>query len=140
MPRGGSAEGAQAAAKSATERTIASLAAVAGIAIANATAVLSDTNARGIALGIAGLFVFLAAWTIFVEGPTMRAPLASFAADLPTIGYLLPETDRAEVLNMQALKTASHAVLRVRIAAPIVYLAGAVISVAVAHYEFRLNA
>jgi hypothetical protein len=135
----GSAEGAQAAAKSAAERTIASLAAVVGIAIANATAVLTDSNARAIALGIAGLFVFLAAWTIFVEAPMMRAPLASFTADLPTVGHLLPEADRAEILRMQALTTAGDAVFRVRIAAPIVYVAGAVISVAVAHYAFALH-
>ena len=82
--------------------------------------------------------MFLAAWTIFVEGPTMRAPLTSFAADLRTIGYLLSETDRAEILGMRALKTAANAVLRVRIAAPIVYTTGAADSVAVAHYAFGL--
>jgi hypothetical protein len=135
----GSADAAQAAAKSTAERTIASLAGVAGIAVANATAVLSDKNAVDLALGIAGLFLFLAAWAIFVEGPTMRAPLNSFAADLPTIGYLLPEADRTAILNMDVLKTASHAVLRVRILAPIVYVAGTAVSVLVAHARFGLH-
>jgi hypothetical protein len=102
------ADAAQTGAKSTAERTIVSLAAVAGIAVANATAVLSKADARGIAVGIAVLFVFLAAWAIFVEGPTMRAPLKSFASDLPTIGYLLPEADRAAILGMDALDGSQH--------------------------------
>jgi hypothetical protein len=134
-----SADAAQSAAKSATERTIASLAAVVGIAVANATAVLPAADARAIAIGIAALFAFLTIWAIFIEGPDMRAPLNSFKADLPTIGYLLSETDRTAILDMQALKVASHSVLRVRIAAPCVYIIGATITLAVAHYKFGLQ-
>jgi hypothetical protein len=133
------ADAAQTAAKSATERTIASLAAVAGIAVANATAVLSKPDARAIAIGIAGLFVFLAAWAIFVEGPTMRAPLSSFSADLATIGYLLPQADRTAILGMDALKKSANAVLRVRIASPLVYTAGALLTLLVAHARFGLR-
>jgi hypothetical protein len=133
-----SADAAQSAAKSATERTIASLAAVVGIAVANETAVLSAADARAIAIGIAALFVFLAVWAIAIEGPDMRAPLNSFKADLPTIGHLLSKADRTAILDMQALKTASHSVLRVRIAAPCVYIAGAAITLAIAHYKFGL--
>jgi hypothetical protein len=135
----GSADAAQAAAKSATERTIASLAAVAGIAVANATAVLSAANARAIAIGIAAIFLFLAGWAIFIEGPAMRAPLDSFIADLPVIGHLLSPADRTAILSMQALRKGSRAVLRVRIAAPCVYVAGAVITIGVAHYKFGLR-
>ena len=134
-----SADAAQAAAKSTTERTIASLAAVVGIAVANATAVLSAADARAIAIGIAALFAFLAIWAIAIEGPDMRAPLNSFKADLPTIGYLLSEADRTAILDMQALKVTSHSVLRVRIAAPFVYIIGATITLAVAHYKFGLQ-
>ena len=134
-----SADAAQSAAKSATERTIASLAAVVGIAVAHATAVLSAVDARAIAIGIAALFVFLAVWAIAIEGPDMQAPLDSFKADLPTIGHLLSEADRIAILDMQALKVASHSVLRVRIAAPCVYIAGAAITLAVAHYKFGLQ-
>jgi hypothetical protein len=135
----GSADAAQSAAKSATERTIASLAAVAGIAVANATAVLSDADARAIAIGIAAIFLFLAGWAIFIEGPAMRAPLDSFAADLRVIGQLLSAADRTAILGMQALRKASRAVLRVRIAAPCVYIAGAVITIGVAHFKFGLR-
>jgi hypothetical protein len=135
----GSADAAQSAAKSATERTIASLAAVAGIAVANATAVLSAADARAIAIGIAAIFLFLAVWAIFIEGPAMRAPLDSFTCDLPVIGHLLSPTDQAAILGMQALKKGSRAVLRVRIAAPFVYVAGAAITIAVAHYKFGLR-
>jgi hypothetical protein len=134
-----SADAAQSAAKSATERTIASLAAVAGVAVANATAVLSAADARAIAIGIAALFAFLAVWAIVIEGPGMRAPLDSFTTDLPTIGHLLPPSDRTAILGMQALKAASHAVLRVRVAAPCVYIVGAIITLAVAHYKFGLR-
>jgi hypothetical protein len=133
------ADAAQTAAKSATERTIASLAALAGIAVANATAVLSKADARAIAIGITGLFVFLVAWAIFVEGPTMRAPLNSFNKDLATIGYLLPQMDRTAILGMDALKTASNAVLRARIASPIVYATGAALTLLVAHSRFGLH-
>ena len=134
-----SADAAQSAAKSATERTIASLAAVAGIAVANATAVLSAADARAIAIAIAAIFLFLAAWAIFIEGPTMQAPLDSFTADLPVIGHLLSPDDRTAILGMQALRKASRAVLRVRIAAPCVYVAGAVITIGVAHFKFGLR-
>jgi hypothetical protein len=133
-----SADAAQAAAKSATERTIASLAAVAGIAVANATAVLSAANAQAIAIGIAAIFLFLAGWAIFIEGPAMRAPLDSFTADLPVIGHLLSPADRTAILSMQALRKASQVVLRVRIAAPCVYIAGAMITIGVAHFKFGL--
>jgi hypothetical protein len=134
-----SADAAQSGAKSATERTIASLAAVAGIAVANATAVLSAADSRAIAIGIAAIFVFLAGWAIFIEGPAMQAPLDSFTADLPVIGQLLSPADRTAILGMQALKKASRAVLRVRIAAPCVYIAGAVITIGVAHLKFGLR-
>ena len=135
----GSADAAQSAAKSATERTIASLAAVAGIAVANATAVLSAADARAIAIGIAAIFLFLTGWAIFIEGPAMRASLDSFTADLPVIGHLLSPADRTAILGMQALKKASRAVLRVRIAAPLVYVTGAVITIGVAHFKFGLR-
>jgi hypothetical protein len=134
-----SAEAAQTTAKSATERTIASLAAVVGIAVANATAVLSVRDSRAIAIGIAALFVFLALWAVFIEGPDMRAPLDSFTADLPVIGHLLPPADQAAILDMHALKKASEAVRRVRIAAPSVYIAGALITIGVAYYKFGLR-
>jgi hypothetical protein len=134
-----SADAAQSAAKSAAERTIASLAAVVAVAVARATAVLAAADARAIAIGIAALFVFLAIWAIAIEGLDMRAPLNSFKADLPTIGHLLSEEDRNAILDMQALKVASHSVLRVRIAAPCVYIAGAAITLAVAYYKFGLR-
>jgi hypothetical protein len=134
-----SAAAAQSAAKSAAERTIASLAAVAGIAVANATAGLSAKDARGLTIGIAALFGFLAMWATFIEGPAMRAPISSFKVDLPTIGHLLGPADRTAILGMRALKTASHAVLRARIATPIIYLAGAAVTLLVAHYRFRLG-
>src|SRR5262249_51888918 len=123
----------------ATERTITSLAAVIGIAVANATQVLSAADSRAIAIGIAAVFIFLTGWAIFVEGPAMRAPLDSFASDLPIIGYLLPSEDRTDILGMQALTKAKRAVLRIRIAAPCVYVAGALITIGVAHFKFGLR-
>jgi hypothetical protein len=134
-----SAEAAQAAAKSAAERTIASLAAVAGIAVANATSVLSAEDARAIAIGIAALFLFLGLWAIFVEGPPMRSPIASLADDLPMIGYLLTEKERAAVLDMSVVQKAKRGVLRIRVVTPIVYALGAALSLGVAHARFGLN-
>ena len=134
-----SADAAQSAAKSAAERTIASLAGVAGVAVANATAVLSAKNARELATGIAALFVFLVVWALVVEGPAMQAPLDSFRDDLPTIGGVLGNADRAAVLRMKTLSRAQNAVLRVRFAAPIVYAAGAVVSLVIAHSRFGLR-
>lgn len=131
-----SAEAAQAAAKSTAERTIASLAAVAGIAVAHATAVLSATDARAIAIGIAVLFLFLALWAIFVEGPPLRSPILGFSEDLPKIGYLLSERERADILEMSVVKRARSTVLRIRIVTPAVYVVGAVLSFGVAHSRF----
>jgi hypothetical protein len=133
-----SAATAQSAAKSAAERTIASLAAVAGIVVANATAGLSAHDARAFSIGIIALFGFLVAWTAVVEGPTMGAPLSSFAADIDVIARLIGPEERAAILKMAALAKASRAVWRTRIAAPLVYLAGAVITFAIAHYRFDL--
>jgi hypothetical protein len=135
----GSADAAQEAAKSAAERTIASLAAVAGVAVANASSVVSVATARGLAVGIIALFTFLAIWTIVVEGPGMCAPINSFKSDLSVIGHLLSQADQTEVLKMRALSTAEHAVIRVRIAAPLVYVAGAVITLIIADRGFALH-
>ncbi|HEY3735540.1 MAG TPA: hypothetical protein VGL63_16650 [Streptosporangiaceae bacterium] len=134
-----SADAAQGAAKAATERTIASLAAVAGIAVANATAVLSAADSRAIAIGIAAIFLFLAGWAIFIEGPMLKEPLDSFRADLPVIGHLLPPGDQAAILGMRALRKAEEAAGRVRVAAPCVYAAGAVITLGVAWFKFGLR-
>lgn len=67
----------------------------------------------------------------------MRAPLNSFKIDLPTIGQLLSEADQIAIRDMQAPKAASHSVLRVRIAAPCVYIIGATITLAV-EYDLAL--
>jgi hypothetical protein len=133
------ADAAQTAAKSTAERTIASLAGVAGIAVANATAVLGESDARSIALGIAGLFVFLTLWAIFVEGPPLRNPLTSLSSDMPRIASLLSSTDREGILSMSVVTKAKRSVLRVRIATPIVYLAGAGLTFLIAHARFGLK-
>jgi hypothetical protein len=133
------AEVAQAAAKSAAERTIASLAAVAGIAIAHATTVLSAADARGIATGIALLFVFLALWAILVEGPPMRGIITSLSDDLPKIGSLLTERQLREVLEMTSVEQAKKSVLRIQLVTPLVYLVGAVLALGVAHFRFGLR-
>jgi hypothetical protein len=133
------AEAAQAGAKSATERTIASLGAVAGVAVANATAVLSAEDSRGIALGIAALFIFLALWAVLVEGPPMRSPILSLGLDLPKVGYLLSKKEIDEILDMTVVKKARRSVLRVRIVTPLVYALGAAVTIAVAHARFDLQ-
>ncbi|HEU5001171.1 MAG TPA: hypothetical protein VFW71_00110 [Actinomycetota bacterium] len=133
-----SAEAALAAAKSTAERTIASLGAVAGIAVAQSTTKLSVGDARWITIGISLIFVFLAFWSIAVEGPAMKSPLDSFKTDIPVLGRLLPEEDRREVLNLEARVQAYNAVCRVRVAVPFVYFLGALITLAVAHLRFAL--
>ena len=134
-----SAEAAQTAAKSAAERTIASLGAVAGIAVANATSVLSAKDSRGIAIGIAGLFMFLALWAIFVEGPPMRSPITSLRDDLPTIASLLTPKERTAILDMSILRKAKRSVLRIRIVTPIIYVLGAALTIGIAHARFGLK-
>jgi hypothetical protein len=134
-----SADAAQAAAKSATDRTIASLAAVAGIAVANATRVLSPADSRAIAVGIAGLFAFLAVWAIFIEGPPMRSPITSFAEDLPRIGSLLSEAERTAILDMSVITKAKRSILRIRVITPIVYALGAMLTLGIAHARFGLK-
>jgi hypothetical protein len=130
---------AQTAAKSAAERTIASLGAVAGVVVANATAVLSAANARAIAVGIAALFIFLVLWATCVEGPSMQSPITSLTYDLPGIGYLLTKDDRETILHMRVLQKAKHSVIRVRIATPVVYILGAAVTVGIAHVRFGLK-
>jgi hypothetical protein len=133
-----SASAAQAAAKSTAERTIASLAAVVGIAVAHASDILARGSARALAIGVAALFAFLMAWTIVAEGLSMRAPINSFKKDLKVMTPLLGDGDREAIKNMDVLKTAKHAVTRMRILPPAVYGIGAIVSLSVAHYAFGL--
>jgi hypothetical protein len=133
-----SADAAQGAAKSTAERTIASLAAVAGVAVANATAALSDRSAQVLAIGIAVLFVLLGAWTFFIEGPSMATPINSFKTDLDTMTPLVGEADRKKIEKMAVLSSAQVTVDQIRLWAPIVYGLGAIVSLGVAHYAFGL--
>lgn len=134
-----SAESAQTAAKSAAERTIASLGAVAGIAVANATAVLSAADSRSIAIGISGLFIFLALWAIFIEGPPMGSPITSLKDDLPTIASLLSEKERKTILDLHVVTKAKRSVLRIRGITPVIYVLGAALTIWVAHVRFGLK-
>lgn len=133
-----SAEVAQTAAKSASGRAIATLGAVASIAVARATAVLSAKDSREIAVGITALLLFLAFWAIFIEGPPIRTPLTSLELDFPRIAYLLTQTEREEILSMNVLQKAKSDVRKVRIAAPSLYLVTAVVVMIVAHARFGL--
>jgi hypothetical protein len=134
-----SADVAQSTARSAATRAIATLGAVASIAVARATAVLSAKDSRDIAVGIAALLIFLAVWAVFIEGPPMRAPLASLEYDFPRIADLLTQKERKDILSMNVLKKAKDDVLKIRIAAPGLYIVTAAIVLIVAHIRFGLT-
>ena len=131
-----SAEAAQALAKSATERTIASLAAVAGVVVANATAVVKPVDAQGLAIAISALLCFLAAWTVFIEGPVISRPLRDLQSDFVTIARLLDVTERNAILGMSTVKSAERWARVARVSTPVVYLVAATISLLVAHFRF----
>ncbi len=131
-----SAEAAQVAAKSATERTIASLGVVAGVVVANATAVLKATDAQELAIAIAVVLCFLAAWTVFIEGPAISRPLRDLRNDFETIARLLDAAERKAILGMSTIKSAARRARVARVSAPIVYLAAAVVSLLIAHFRF----
>jgi len=131
-----SAEAAQAAAKSATERTIASLGAVAGVVVVNATAVLKSADARGLAIAIAAFLCFLAAWAVFVEGPAISRPLRDLRSDFGTIARLLDATEREAILGMSTIKSVEWRACAARVSAPFVYLAAAAVSLLIAHFRF----
>ena len=135
----GSADAAQSAAKSATERTIASLAAVAGIAVATRLRccppqMLVPSRSRSRPSSCSS-----PRGRSSLKGRPCRRRWTASLPDLPLIGHLLSPDDQKAILGMQALRKASRAVLRVRIAAPCVYIAGAVITIGVAHFKFGLR-
>lgn len=131
-----SAEAAQAAAKSATERTIASLGAVAGVVVVNATAVLKSADARGLAIAIAAFLFFLAAWAVFVEGPAISRPLRDLRSDFGTIARLLDAAEREAILGMSTIKSVERRACAARVSTPSVYLAAAAVSLLIAHFRF----
>lgn len=118
-----SSESAQAAAKSVVERTIASLGAVGGVALAGASKVISANQARSLSYAIAAYLVFLVFWSIFIEGPGVTNPLSALDDDLKQVGDLLSKEERKSISAIQSVTLAKRRAYIARVMAPLAYLA-----------------
>lgn len=127
-----SSEAAQSASKSVVERTIASLAAVGGVALASASKVITSDQGRNLALAIGAYLLVLVLWSILVEGPPITNPLGALQEDLKQVGDLLSAEERTRIMALRSVKLARRRAIVARLAAPLAYLAGAVVALIVA--------
>jgi hypothetical protein len=112
----------QGLAKSATERTLASLVAVGAVVAANATKVLANDVGRNLLLVVAAFLVLLALFSLLIEGPLLSLPLAKLNDDLRSSYSTLSDTQRARVLALPSIAATRRRVLVLRISALVVYL------------------
>lgn len=127
-----SSEAAQSASKSVVERTIASLAAVGGVALASASKVITSDQGRNLALAIGAYLLVLVLWSILVEGPPITNPLGALQEDLKQVGDLLSAEERTRIMALKSVKLARRRAIVARLAVPLAYLAGAVVAFIVA--------
>ncbi|MDQ2883354.1 MAG: hypothetical protein M3Y48_19865 [Actinomycetota bacterium] len=118
-----SVDAALATAKSVAERSLAGLAAVGGLIVANATTKIPPSTTTQLAIAVAIYVAALGIWTLFVEGPGVTAPLRAFRQDLPIIADALTESQRKEILDLRALTLALWRARTIRIVAPLTYIA-----------------
>lgn len=126
-----SSEAARSASKSVVERTIASLAAVGGVALASASKVITRDQGGDLALAIGTYLLVLVLWSFFVEGPGITNPLQALEDDLKLVGDLLSPEERTRIMTVESVKLARREATVARVAAPLAYLGGATVALVV---------
>jgi len=114
-----------AAARVAVERAVATLLAIGGVIVAQTTKALTEGQAQDLRVLLAVFLVGLVLWNITVEGPPLSAPLKSLVQDLRAIADLLTDSERKEILRLDALVSARRRAVRIRVLVPAVYLVAA---------------
>ncbi len=107
--------------RSTAERVVGTLLAVVGVLVAKTTKTITPEQAQDLHWLLVVALVALAAWTIFIEGPPLTAPLSELEEDLPEIAKLLRPRERDEILKLHAIQGARHRARLIRWCAPIVF-------------------
>jgi hypothetical protein len=108
--------------KNATDRGFAALVAVGAVLIANGTRSLSTTVGRDLLLLVAAFLIFLAIWSLLIEGPLVAAPLDSLKADLRRAAPLVTEAQIDELLTASAISNVRRRANLVRVLIPCFHL------------------
>lgn len=109
-------------ARSASERALAALAALAGLLIATTTKTLDVHQSSVLRAVLAAYLLILAAWTFLIEGRPIAESLSSLDNDLQTFSDLLSDEQRSSIIAAKTISRAKEQATIVRIAAPIAYL------------------
>jgi hypothetical protein len=119
--------------KSVTDRAIATLVAVGGVLIANASKVLPTSTGRGLLLVLATFLAFLGIWSLVVEGPLLSLPLRKLLEDFDSRPTSLSERQRFELRKLPTVMAMRSKLRLVQFAVPLVYVAAAALVVVFGH-------
>lgn len=116
-------------AKSATERVLASLVAVAAVMAANSTKSLSEAVGRNLLLMVAFFLCVLAGFALFIEGPMLSLPLRNLERDIRHASPMLTENQLRRAIALPSVVTTRSRVQLLRVVVPSTYLlvAGAIL-------------
>lgn len=109
--------------RSATERVLASLVAVAAVVAANSTLTLSDRVGRNLILLVAAFLALLAVFAIVLEGPLLSLPLRKLQDDLREGNPLLTERQRQRAAELPSVVATRRRVRLLRAVVPFTYIA-----------------
>jgi hypothetical protein len=108
--------------KSATERVLASLVAVAAVVAAHSTRTLSDEVGRNLLLIVAAFLLLLALFDVILEGPLLSLPLRKLDEDLREGNPMLTETQQQRAVQLPSVLATRRRVLLLRLVVPATYL------------------
>lgn len=109
--------------KSATERVLASLVAVAAVVAANSTRTLSDRVGRNLLLLVAAFMALLAIFAVVLEGPLLSLPLRKLKDDLREGNPILTESQRQRAAELPSVVATKRRVRILRAIVPLTYVA-----------------
>jgi hypothetical protein len=125
------AEQINAVTRSVVERVAATLLAIGGVIVAQTTSTITVGQAGDLRLLVAIFLIGLAAWNVLAEGPGLTGPLNDFKADLPQFTDTLMKNERADIVKLHSVVSASNRARNMRIVVPVVYVAAALAAVAI---------
>jgi len=126
-----SAEASASLARSAVERTVALLLAIAGVFVAQSLKAIPEQLSETLRVLVAIVLIALAIWNVFVEGPFASLPLRNLRSDVERMAPLLSDAERLGVTQSRTVGRTSNRAILVRVAVPVVYIAAALAAVVV---------
>lgn len=126
-----SADAAAGLAKGAVERVIAVLAAIGAIVVGVTSDNLTAGQAENLRQLLAVFLMFLAAWSLLVEGALVTGPLAGLDDEVDALGDLLSDAQRKELKRSEVVKRTRRQAWIVRGTVPIAYLVVAALALTV---------